>query len=808
MVQPVAAPSIAVAGNVEGSIVVGDNNFVVNTNHGTIVYQQAAAQVRMREMLPRPPRRPRGFVGRQEALDDLEELVSAREPVLLLGMQGIGKTTLLKQAANGRAAAAQPHGVLFLEGVDQAGNLLSWNDLLQFLFEALFESNPPLQVSLASARTYLSNTTPLVLLDNLQLTESALESLVDLFPQAPILVVGDQKPYDDLFESYPLNPLALSEASELLLARSKVSGAEADPQLVESIVDLLGKVPLALVTVGNAIRENELTLDQAYQDLSEIQPRASHVLQAAVERSFRFVDAFLNEDERHVLAMTAAAPGISASRPWLESAAGGVEAVQKLESLEMLRANSPRMRLNQQYTAFVLETADVDQIRSELLASLLDQLERQALDFSFLREELGNLLGLLVWAEGQARWDQIIALGRAIDPYLTLKGLWDAWGSNLQQVLQAARQIGDRAIEAWALHQLGTRGIGIGEFGQARESLQQALEIRQALDDSTGAAFTQHNLDVLAPPPSGGPKPRRGPSPRRGLFFGLIGLLVILFFAGVAYGQAFYPDQVGRSVSQIFPPESQVMSFTRSIGLFSTFTPTPTATATATSTATPTSTSTPTLTPTPTSTPTDTPTPTLTPTRTQTPTITPSPTVTPTPTADVAKVTVLQQSTCRYGPGTAYLYADGLYAGDQATVRGRNGSSTWLYITPDDSQRSCWISASLVELNGVITEVPPFQSTLPHTTASSVPTGVGTQRNGDQVTITWDQIHFNMQDARGYLLELTVCQNGARITFVVQTDATSYTVTDDRSCQPPGGGKIYAVDTRGYTDPVTIAWPE
>ena len=38
---------IQIGGNVDGNIVVGDNNFVVNTNHGTIVYKQAAPQVRL-----------------------------------------------------------------------------------------------------------------------------------------------------------------------------------------------------------------------------------------------------------------------------------------------------------------------------------------------------------------------------------------------------------------------------------------------------------------------------------------------------------------------------------------------------------------------------------------------------------------------------------------------------------------------------------------------------------------------------------------------------------------------------------------
>lgn len=47
---------IQIGGNVDGSIVVGDNNFVVNTNHGTIVNKQAAPQVRGRGFDSQPLR--------------------------------------------------------------------------------------------------------------------------------------------------------------------------------------------------------------------------------------------------------------------------------------------------------------------------------------------------------------------------------------------------------------------------------------------------------------------------------------------------------------------------------------------------------------------------------------------------------------------------------------------------------------------------------------------------------------------------------------------------------------------------------
>ncbi|MEJ2354244.1 MAG: NB-ARC domain-containing protein, partial [Anaerolineales bacterium] len=263
MATPVSSPAISVGGNVEGSIVIGDNNFVVNTNHGTIVYQEAKLQVRLRDMMPRPPRAPRSFLGRVRQLAEINDLILNHEPVLILGEEGMGKTYLIKKAANGEAAQAQPNGVVFLEGIDQAGAVLGWEDLVQRLFDAMFESDPPLKVTLASARTYLSNTSPLVLLDNLVLNEDGLESLADLFPQAPILAISAQALESEAFEPFQVKSLQLEEAKELLARRAGTNLDEADPAHLENICKLLNRLPLALVTVGKAMRTNELSLEQA-----------------------------------------------------------------------------------------------------------------------------------------------------------------------------------------------------------------------------------------------------------------------------------------------------------------------------------------------------------------------------------------------------------------------------------------------------------------------------------------------------------------------------------------------------------------
>ena len=233
----------------------------------------------------------------------------------------------------------------------------------------------------------------------------------------------------------------------------------------------------------------------------------------------------------------------------------------------------------------------------------------------------------------------------------------------------------------------------------------------------------------------------------------------------------------------------------------------------ATPTATPTITAPPSPTGTPTPIPTNTPTPTFTATATDTPTITPTPTETatptipPSPTADVPRVTVLNQANCRYGPGTAYLYSHGLYEGDGGTLDGRNYSGTWLWIQPDNLNRHCWTAASNVTANVDVMSVNAVTSPLPHTTFIVPPANVQASRDGSQVTISWDPVNVKPEDARGYLIEAYVCQNGFYISTAVHTDGTSITLTDETTCAQESSGLLYGAEKHGYTDPVPIPWP-
>lgn len=537
MPEPV---SIQIGGNVDGNIVVGDHNFTVHTNHGTIIYQESAPQVRSRSFVPQPPRAPRGFINRSAELSKLESWIATNEPVLLHGPDGIGKSALLRQAANLAAAKAMPGGVVLLESVDVAGQAFGPDDVIQRLFDALFESNPPLKVDAVSARTYLSNTHPLVVMDEVALSPALQKALPDLFPSGAILFSADAPGGSD-FQRLAVGPLPRSEALALLATRAELTLNEANRSALGQICEVLGDVSLALVVTGNILRETPTSPEAALMALRAVAAPERDPAQSALTRAFGFAFSLLKPEEQQVLSAAALTPSVSMTPEWLSAALGNVavdEFIERLKALGLLFANSPRLRLPPGFAAPAQRAAVLEKetLMTRLVEFLTAPLRENPQNLELVEAELGNLLGALNWAAQNGRTSDIIALGRALDPYLTLRGLWDAWGVSINYVLDAARQTGQRAVEGWALHQLGTRAVGVGTRKQALDLLNAALEIRRSLGDTVGAAYTQHNINLLIvpPPPADKPKPPQNNSgPNWPLLIGGAGLIGLVLLAGL-----------------------------------------------------------------------------------------------------------------------------------------------------------------------------------------------------------------------------------------------------------------------------------
>ncbi len=400
-----------------------------------------------------------------------------------------------------------------------------------------------------------------------------------------------------------------------------------------------------------------------------------------------------------------------------------------------------------------------------------------------LETELGQLLGLLNWAVSQGRWQDVLTLGRLLDPFLTLSGLWESWRNVLAGVYQAARAIGDQAAQGWALHQIGTSEIGRGNLEAARKSLEQALKLRRSLGDVTGAAYTQHNLDLIA---SSGPlKPDKAKQPAGGKLFATIaGGIVLLVAAGLI-------------ISRVFAPHPPTPPPTISVAPTVIPTATPSSTATLIPSATPSLTSSSTFTPSPTD--------------TQTPT--------PIPTYVFLRGAILENSVCYYGPGTMYISKYGVRGGSNLQVIGRSegANGIWLYVEAIRGNNACWVDATVVKLDGDIANLEPVypdKAPLPKSPDYPSPTGVMAVRQGDQVTISWDfttpvppGMRFSANSPY-YLVELWTCQKGQIVFTPIGVFNSTVTITDEQGCSAPSHGQVFLSDVDGYDGPSLILWPK
>ena len=797
--------NIQVGGNVEGSIVVGDNNFVVNTNHGTIVHQ-AALPAQRRSLSPQPPPEPEGFVGRRRELKQVEEWIGQDKVVIVQGVDGIGKTSLIKELANSQSAKSLPDGVVFLDALDEEGNLLEFGDLAQHIFDALFESQPHQKVDLVSARTYLSNTHPLVLLNAIALTPQNLSQLQNLFSKASILIATENPM---LMRGRPtsiaLGPLDREDS--LALLTSLTSGE--DQATLTQIATLLENVPAALGMVGDTIRMNILSLEEVLERLQSYTPGETNKAKAAVERAFHLVSSTLTEEERGMLDQVAAAFGVSVDRKWLESEYGGSAVSEKLESLGLLHANSPRLRLMPGLKPLLLQERDLTKQREHLLNHLLAELKTRWNDFEFIKDELGNLLGLLAWAVATGQWTNVAALGRAIDPYLTLSGHWEAWNKTLKQLQNAADELKDLALKGWVLHQLGTYELGMGNLAAARNFLEQAISIRKKLGDDTVVAYSQHNLHFIAPAvvQPAGTSGKLIPWALGGLAVLAIGAFLIFNRPRANQSPATAAPTVAASEVNVVLPSSEPATATTTL----TQEPSPSPTLTAT--------------------------------------FTPSPSVTFTASpayATLSKVVVnnLAPAACFHGPGTVYLNkGTRRIAGNEVDLLGRIETDKGIWVLSKfslprtDASDPCWMDAKYLTITGEqLLSLPPIdpadqnQYKLPidylSTTRLKDPVVRNVTRTGDIVTVSWDffdvgagQYPNHDENFYRYLIEAWLCKEG-KLVFtpsgwgpygpdVVDGVTVSAKLQDQGGCTEPSHARLYLAWAHGYAGPSEIRpWPQ
>ncbi len=637
-----AIPTVQVQGDVQGSIVFGDHNFVVNSNHGTIVYHASKAGISRIAHRPKPPRPPINFLDRESELQQASSLLINNNPAVLHGITGIGKTSLLKQIANAQPAERFPDGVVFIDGEWEALDRSGLDGVVQSVFDALFESDPPQKVSLATARTYLGSLQPLILLDHLTLPSDAWQKLPDLFPSGGIIwsMTGPHPGHVAVELLVPGLPPA--EAHKLLLQASGTDESQSDPGLVQMICDRLDYHPLSIITVGKWIGARNIPIPEAlkliFSQESDEQDTGAHY--------FPTILSSLDEPEEKLLSALASIAGPVIDRSTLIRASGidhslADKALNRLMDLGLVHAFSPEVGMHPAHKSITRRLLPADDGQSSRLGeAILNEFIAHQSTPDDRRSQLGNLLGAMDYFIQSGRIDRAGMAARLAVPLLVLSGKWDLWRETFLRISNTSQVHADNSLLGRALHELGTHRLAVDEHAEAINLLTQARDIRLQNGDQIGAAYSQHNLNfIIGPPPPGkppGPETASPSSPFPTRFF-LGGLaLISLFGLGLFLVLSYLfwspspsnPDPVPTTAVGMGIPTDTINSLP-AITITPTPSPSPTGTIVHTTSPSPTPSFTPTFTisPSPTHTSTHTPTwtPTWTPTNTTPPTITPYP---------------------------------------------------------------------------------------------------------------------------------------------------------------------------------------
>jgi hypothetical protein len=496
-VQPVLPENVAL--NVQensGQIAIGNYVVQIGSVHGGVVNITMPAEQSQPRLRPTPIlMRPRRFPGLLDRKPETNTAVAALryvQPVEYYGASGWGKTSLLRHLAHHLPSTAFPDGVIFLAARQQPVS-----DLLQFLFDAFYESDSTFKPTEPQLRQALQSKQAIILLDDLDLSRPDVQRLLDVVPECAFFLVSPDRRLWGEGRAVELGGLPEDDAVTLFERELGQPLTTQERPLVIEIVLALNGHPLHLLQAAALVRERRTSLSELARHVRK-DPTAGALAAEIV--------AGLSDPEQKVMKLLAALSGTPLSRDHLIELTGLSEPEEILETLvrrRLVQAHSPRYSTTGNLGQTLAQMWELSSTTEEALNHFADWAEQNRQFPERLLSEIDTILQLQTWAAEAGRWLDVLRFSRVVETPLALAKRWGAWEQVLLRSLQAGELTNDRATIAYALHQLGTRALCLGDTTTARSSLNQALHLRHRLGDQGGAAVSRHNLNLLAPPPAG-----------------------------------------------------------------------------------------------------------------------------------------------------------------------------------------------------------------------------------------------------------------------------------------------------------------
>jgi hypothetical protein len=445
-----------------------------------------------------PPRlAPRSFpllLGRREAVKLATNMLPYAQSIEFYGVGGIGKTALLRHLSHHPTIVpAFPDGIIYC----RLTRTQTIADIFQVLFDAFYDCKTPFQATHLQIRQALAGKKALVILDGLNWPREAVDQLVNDLPDLTFLFAGLDRHIWGEMKSIELRGLSIPEAVSLIVQALGYDLTSAEKVEAEKIGTALNGHPLRILQAIALAQTEKQPLATISQQISTA-TTPSHwadYLMARLPQPQRVIMALLLALGANVALGAEAIVGIT-------NLPDGKSALEALLRRNLIEIDGDRVRLSSALVEGLPQNPDLTAWMARSISFLTQWVQQHQGSPDVIRQESDAILRSLEAATAAGRWSDVLVLGRAIAGALALSGQWGTWETVLQSMLAAAKATGDQTMEAFVLHELGTRSLCLNQVTEAHTYLSQALELRQGLGDQAAIAATSQNLQFLSAVPS------------------------------------------------------------------------------------------------------------------------------------------------------------------------------------------------------------------------------------------------------------------------------------------------------------------
>jgi NB-ARC domain-containing protein len=480
-----------VTSEITGQVAVG--RFVLQVGDASGAVVREASRSERAHLHPRPtpilvrPRLIRRLLDRRMEVAAALSALDAGLPIELSGEAGIGKTAILRHLAHHPRATSFVDGIVYVRARHQP-----LPDLLQLIFEAFYESDEISKPVDAEIRRGLREKQALILLDDVHLTQNELEQVLDIAPQSAFAVATRERCLWGEVRSLALKGLSFEDAVLLLERELERSLDGTERSAAASLCAALGGHPVRVLQAAALIRDHGIPVEECARSITPATLMAELM-------------ASIDEKQRRALLTLTALPGVPLTAQHVSGIAELTDIEPALRTLVrrgLVGGSQSRHRLADGVADQLRRTEDLKPWVNRAITYFTAWAERYRRSPDRLLEEAEALMAVQHGAADARRWGEVLRVGRLLEGALVIGARWGAWAISLERCLTAAKALGDRSAEAWALHQIGTRAVCVGDQGLARTTLTRAVALHESMGDTVAAASSRQNLSLVLAPAS------------------------------------------------------------------------------------------------------------------------------------------------------------------------------------------------------------------------------------------------------------------------------------------------------------------